>query len=108
MNPAMLFGPQCNHDLGVLLRLPTLAKGDDDDDAGGRKAEERAISGMLEAMGDHEFYCATYSTKDAPHIEGLLMTLSDGLKSKERDIAVAKENGEDISAPEHARRILHR
>ena len=67
-----------------------------------------AISNMLEAMGDHEFYCSTYASKEAPHIEGLLTTLAQGLDSKLRDIALAKEAGEDIGAHEVVRRVLHR
>ena len=63
---------------------------------------------MLEAMGDHEFYCASYSSKDQPQITGLLMTLADGLRSKEQDIAAAKEAGENADGQEVARRILHR
>ena len=52
---------------------------------------------MLEAMGDHEFYCSCYSSKEAPHIDGLWLTLADGLEAKTRDIAAARENGEIIS-----------
>ena len=51
---------------------------------------------MLEAMGDHEFYCATYSSKEQPHINGLLTTLQDGLRGLEKDIAAAKEAGEEF------------
>ena len=63
---------------------------------------------MLEGMGDHEYYCASYSSKDQPHIDGLLMTLAEGKLAKERDIAQAKEAGENISAHEEARQTLHR
>ena len=109
----------CNHDLGVLLRLPAF-----DDAIHGestrpppqhsnapdpsRTKEEAAVSGMLEAMGDHEFYCASYSCKEQPHVNGLLMTLADGLRSKEQDIAAAKAKGENLENQEVGRRILHR
>ena len=59
-------------------------------------------------MGDHEHYCAAYSSKDQPHVEGLLKTLADGVAAKEREILEAKEVGEDITAHEVARRLLHR
>ena len=67
-----------------------------------------AIASMLEAIGDHEFYCASYSNKDQPHSNGLLMTLADGIRSKERDIAIAREAGGIIDPRGAARRILHR
>jgi hypothetical protein len=62
---------------------------------------------MLDAMGDHEFYCATYSSKDQPHIEGLLMTLADGLRAKEQDLLRAKEAGAELTPHEMSRKILH-
>jgi len=104
--PSMLLGPYCNHDLGILLRLPTaiIEEGTEEN----ARHAETAERGMLEAMGDHEFYCASYSSKDSPHIEGLLTTLADGLRAKERDIAAAREVGEEITSHEVVRRILHR
>ena len=59
-----------------------------------------AVSAMLEAMGDHEFYCSCYSSKEAPQIDGLLVTLADGLDAKTREIAAARESGEIISVQE--------
>ena len=67
-----------------------------------------AIAAMLESMGDHEYHCASYAGKDQPHISGLLMTLADGLRAKEKDILVAKEAGEHVEGHEIARQILHR
>ena len=82
----MTLGPQCNHDVGVLLRMfPTSREGEQGEGEHPASAE----AAMLEAMGDHEVHCATYATKDAPQIEGLLVALADGLRSKERDIAQA-------------------
>ena len=63
---------------------------------------------MLESMGDHEYYCASYAGKDQPHLTGLLMTLADGLRAKEKDIIAAKEAGEDLEGHEIARQILRR
>ena len=74
------------------------------DDDGGRNT---AISAMLDAMGDHEYYCATYSSKDQPHVEGLLQTLSDSLRAKEQDIVRAKTAGEEFPVHESARRVIH-
>eukprot|EP00974_Lingulodinium_polyedra_P074533 7223252-Lingulodinium_polyedra.AAC.1 len=65
MSPAMLLGPRCNHDLGLLLRLPdaeAITAGD----------ARSCVDAMVDTMGDHEFYCASYAAKDQPHIEGLL------------------------------------
>ena len=105
MCPAIMLGPRCNHDLGILLRLalPQSREGDSD-----RTQSEHATSAMLEAMGDHEFYCSTYSSKEAPHVDGLVSTLADGLESKQRDITAARKKGEEISAHDEARQILHR
>lgn len=63
---------------------------------------------MLEAMGDHEHYCASYSSKDQPHIDGLLHTLSDGVRFKELDLAIAREEGTDVTVHEQARQMLQR
>ena len=65
----MLLGPICNHDLNCFLRLPGV-----DADAGGR---EGIVNDMLDAMGDHEYYCASYASKEEPQLQGLLATLSD-------------------------------
>ena len=72
-----MLGPMCNHDLGVLLRLPPFQQADQGESArppktissnASRSNEDIVVSGMLEAMGDHEFYCASYSCKEQPHI----------------------------------------
>ena len=67
-----------------------------------------ASSAMLEAMGAHEYYCASYAGKEQPHIEGLLVTLADALRAKEKDLALAKEAGENVDGHRVARGILHR
>ena len=73
MTPGVMLGPTCNHDLGVLLRIGRLS---------GRNGslehvdKQAAVSSMMDAMGDHEYYCASYSSKDQPHVEGLLCTLA--------------------------------
>ena len=109
----------CNHDLGVLLRLPAFDNAiqgestrpppeNSNTSNPSRSKEDAAVSGMLEAMGVHELYCATYSCKEQPRISGLLMTLADGLRSKGQDIVAAKQKGENLDNRENSRRILHR
>ena len=100
----MLMGPQCNHDLGVLLRICNINASMDSLNTS-QEGEIRNI--LFEAIGDHEFYCALYSSREQPHVEGLLVTLADSLKSKEHGIAVRKAAGMDIQPQEEAQ-ILHR
>ena len=62
--PSMLFGPRCNHDVGILIRIPQLRSSDIKDAALSDVSAQNLSNAeecMLEAMGDHEFYCATYS-----------------------------------------------
>ena len=65
MTPSMLLGPQCNHDLGVLLRICSPANGDG---ALTPNQLEGLRNNLFEAIGDHEHYCATYSSKEQPHL----------------------------------------
>ena len=44
---------------------------------------------LLEAIGDHEYYCSAYSSKEQPHVDGLLLTLAQSVRRKEEDIAEA-------------------
>ena len=67
------------------------------DDADAKAAAAAATAAMLESMGDHEYYVASYSSKDQPHIIGLLESLIDGVEAKKQDIAVAKAAGEDFT-----------
>ncbi len=103
MTPSMLLGPTCNHDLGVLLRLPPqTVTGDRDADS------KAAAASMLDAMGDHEYYVSNYASKDQPHVEGLLQTLQSGLRSKEIDLAAARAEGHDMSPHENTMKLMHR
>ena len=89
-----MLGPTCNHDLGVLLRMSSSAGGDTV--AGGRDAVQQrkdASDAMLDSMGDHEYYCAAYSSKQQPHVEGLMETLSTAVRKKEEQVAEAKDKG---------------
>ena len=113
MNPALSLGPKCNHDVGVLLRLPSCPEGIDSQDAqsaphGKAAAATASIASMLEAMGQHEFYCASYSSKEAPHMQGLTATLADGVRTKLRDIAAAREAGQAVTEHQAVKSILHR
>eukprot|EP00973_Karenia_brevis_P037679 5199275-Karenia_brevis.AAC.1 len=94
MTPGVMLGPTCNHDLGVLLRV---AQREASSQHSSSLDTGAAASAMLDSMGDHEYYCASYSSKDQPHVEGLLTTLADSVRAKERDITAAREEaGEDI------------
>jgi hypothetical protein len=100
MTPSMLLGPTCNHDLNCFLRLPNVRA-----DSGTR---EEVIDAMLDAMGDHEYYSASYASKVEPQMEGLMHTLIDGLRRKEAEIHELREAGKDFIPHEIARGILHR
>ena len=62
LSPGMLLGPQCNHDLAVLLRLCDLPE-----DAPDAKLDEDHVAvvkaAMVEAMGDHEFYAGAFGER---------------------------------------------
>ena len=49
----------------------------------------------------------SYSNKDQPHIEGLIITLENGISRKKQDILAVQNAGEDISDHEAARKLLH-
>ena len=100
-----MLGPQCNHDLGILLRICDIAEGHASID---KQEHERVRSALLEAIGDHEYYCSSYSSKEQPHIDGLLITLADSVRHKEQDMAQAAAEGQIIEGHEKARKLLHR
>lgn len=116
MTPSMLLGPRCNHDLGVLIRLPIVSpevftknttSNLCDEDA--MKEWEDALREMVETMIDHEFYCATYASKEQPHIEGLLQSLADGVRGLDREIAERVMRGDPQLEPlERGKRVLNR
>jgi hypothetical protein len=83
MHPAIALGPRCNHDVGVLLRLPLppIAKNSSEPSQStdlcpaatpGQldAATEEAIDSTIEALIDHERYCGLYASKEEPHIAG--------------------------------------
>ena len=100
MAPSMLLGPICNHDLNCFLRLPNVP-----DDV---QSYSEVVNAMLDAMGDHEYYSASYASKEEPHMEGLLHTLVDGLRRKEMEIRELRASGDDFTPQDIARKILHR
>ena len=65
MTPSMLLGPRCNHDLGVLLRLPILdpqlftKKAATSEEPDAIQIWEEAVKEMVDTLIAHEFYCAT-------------------------------------------------
>ena len=100
LTPSMYLGPTCNHDLNCFLRLPHFTA-----DAGTRQG---IVHDMLDAMGDHEYYCSSYASKVEPQMEGLLHTLIDGVRRKEAEIEALREAGKDFTPHDIARKILHR
>ena len=113
MTPSMLLGPRCNHDLGVLLRLPVLPPSlfDDENHVDTKTMEQscnEASEAMIDAMIDHEFYCSNYASKDQPHIEGLLQTLIDGVRGLDREIAERAQRDERLEGFERGKRLLNR
>jgi len=102
----MLLGPQCNHDVGVLLRLcdiPANATGGLPDVEHTRTVK----AAMVEAMADHEYYVSSYSSKSQPHADGLKLTLAASLERKKRASDAAKNNAIDGNEHESARKTLH-
>ena len=71
MNPGAMSRSCCKHDLDVLLRLCEKVR-----DGNGSKDGDSlsAIASLLDAMADHEHYCAFYSSKVQPRVGGLLLT----------------------------------
>eukprot|EP00959_Pyramimonas_sp_CCMP1952_P107714 2252237-Pyramimonas_sp.AAC.1 len=99
-----MLGPQCNHDLAVLLRFCELPANDADLPNESRVAQVKAA--MAEAMGDHEYYASAYSAKSQPHADGLKMTLAASLERKERAAQLAAAT-DMVDDQEKARKLLH-
>ena len=129
MNPVIILGPRCNHDLGILLRLPVLppmlraalervlaavrtsavptAPGADlSEDSKLRAAWEASVEAMVEVMIDHEYYASDYSSKDQPHAANLLQTLHDSLIRHDRYAAEREATGKSNEGMDRARRLL--
>ena len=104
---AILLGPQCNHDVQVLPRLCSLKNSSPD--AVPDEVEVATVkAGMVEQQAANEFYCSSYSSKSAPHAEGLLLSLAVSLEHKERDAREAARRGEEPhNVHEQARKKLH-
>ena len=62
---------------------------------------------MTETMVAHEYYCSAYASKDQPHIEGLLHTLSDSLRYLKVKIAQKLDAGESVESLERAKIVLN-
>ena len=63
---------------------------------------------LLEDLINSEFYCSVYASKDAPHIEGLLVTLAHGVRALDEEIARGGTEGHDMTPQEKSRRLLNR
>lgn len=113
MTQSMLLGPRCNHDLGVLLRLP-IVNPEIFDEAGSVDQQcslqdwAGAVEEMVDTMTDHEFYCSNYAAREQPHVEGLLQSLVDGVRHLDREIAEQYEAGKSMEQLERAKRLLNR
>lgn len=98
VTPAILLGPRCNHDLGVLLRFPVLPS-DVYNTLSSLQREELksmwddAAGAMVDTMIDHEFYCSDFASNYQPHIEGLMHTLVDSKISLENQMAQRQRDG---------------
>ena len=108
MTPGLMLGPRCNHDLGILLRLPVLdddlkeallkawhrvkdsgdgsdhTEADDEAARGVSRLSDESIEAMVEVMVDHEYYASDYASKDQPQAANLLQTLHDSLVRHDR------------------------
>jgi hypothetical protein len=127
MHPAIVAGPRCNHDVGPLLRFPVLASkalqgGSDraadslpasidapkETDGNYDAATQAAIDLIVENLTDHERYCGAYASKEEPHLTGLLQSLSVSVRHLEQEQARQEAAGQDITALQKARLLLHR
>ena len=117
-SPLVLLTARCNNDVSPLVRIAnelllllqrqreTSAKEVDEEPEG--NVFESAVDEMLSTLNDLEFYCAEYSSKEQPHIEGLLQILHNALGRLKQDIARKRGSGIDVSIQEEARLVLHR
>ena len=121
--PAVLAGPRCNHDVGILYRMPVLSKESEDALLGGTSADPtpdskeplpqdvedalaQSVADSVQMVVDREFYSVSYSTKEQPRASGLLHSLHTTLENKkayadERALLQKSDAGE-----EGARRTL--
>ena len=119
VNPAILQGPRCNHDLAPMFRLPFLTeemkrrvdelkerKRPLSDDAEIEQTLARSISDSIQLLVNHEYYAADYVTKDQPSANSLLHTLHESLVTHGRYAAERQEAGKSDEGEEGARRLL--
>ena len=67
-----------------------------------------AAADMMDAITDHEFYCATYASKEGPHIKGLLLTLLQSVQDREKYLADLHREGKTSTVATEAKAILNR
>ena len=87
MNPTIMLGPGCNHDVGLLVRVPVLtseqqaALTENDCSSGDAFVQSPEFTRMMEAtmetQVDHEFYSVAYASKEQDQSEGLFRSLYD-------------------------------
>ena len=126
-HPCGALGPCCNHDLGVLLRLPvlsealtaklgeTLFRPSVADTASDGIAPTRvdlsadelaefttACREMCASVIDHEYYCGSYASKEQPKLKELLKSMSTSLHRLQDKVSEAKERGEAFTNMDEA------
>ena len=131
-HPCGALGPCCNHDLGVLLRLPvlsealtaklgeTLFRPSVADAASDGIAPTRvdlsadelaefttACREMYASVIDHEYYCGSYASKEQPKLKELLKSMSTSLHRLQDKVSEAKERGEAFTNMDEAAKMLH-
>ena len=121
MNPGVLSGPRCNHDMGVLPKLPVLsaplqekllleeAKGNGSQDAWDsdtRGAVDDMMDTLVQDMVNSEYYTSDYASKEQPQAANLLHTLHDACEVHGRDAAERHATGDCNDVRDQARRLL--
>ena len=112
-NPCVLGQARCNNDIQPIFTvgeklIPLLLAGKEvatDEDW------EEAKASMLRAVNDAEFYCSEYSSsKEQPHINGLLCSLYRAMQSVQENLAQRKaETGEEhVAVLDHAKTTLRK
>ena len=104
--PAALLGPQCNHDVACLIRVPEMPDEEGCRPSDAKIAETKAS--MAREMGNSEYYVSSYSSKAQPHADGLVLTMAHSVQTMERFVKEAEEGSAEADVREKARKMLHR
>ncbi len=111
-NYPLLGAARCNHDVGILLRLPVAIAECFSDALGTFRDQpttdqiEQAILEMACAINDADFYCSEYTSKEQPHLDNLYTSFANGLARLFQDLESMDESARQPAYK--AKRILHR